>query len=450
MSRCGHCPFVAELRCRGEHMPGFCAQMQPRGATVGGSYRPPPRRDGRIRAALLSPSLHNGGAETWARMLLAHTDPRRVQWIGSGTLYPSDPRLLENVDQLAPRADGRAAVQAMLAQADVVVAWAIAELAELVAPLERVPPIVMVSHSPPESDWAVWCYHHHDMSAVARWVAVSPLAVPTIPGPGRDQARVIANAVEPRRLAASRHRPITWCLPRGAKVAGFLGRLSAEKNVAAMVELARRLPEPWHVVVVGWGTDREMLDRALADEPGMRLRVVGPVTHPGEALAGFDVLVQPSRYESFGLSAAEALLAGRPVVSTPVGLALVFPDACEVVPHDDPDAMAAAVVSARPRDVSRLAEILSPARFGREWTELLEETAATHRPPAPRREIPDNVYTRVNACPYRECDTGCKLTICRAGLGDRDHGHRTTLDHCIQCIISGHPTKNASSPKKLG
>lgn len=49
---------------------------------------------------------------------------------------------------------------------------------------------------------------------------------------------------------------------------------------------------------------------------------------------------------------------------------------------------------------------------------------------------PPGIGIKVNACEHRECNTGCRLTVCRAGRGDRDHGHRTTFANCVACITA--------------
>ena len=49
---------------------------------------------------------------------------------------------------------------------------------------------------------------------------------------------------------------------------------------------------------------------------------------------------------------------------------------------------------------------------------------------------PLGIGIQVNACEHRECNTGCRLTVCRAGKGDRDHGHRTTFANCVAYITA--------------
>ena len=83
---------------------------------------------------------------------------------------------------------------------------------------------------------------------------------------------------------------------------------------------------------------------------GGSVRILGPVSTIAvlERLAGASVVAVPSLYESFGLVAAEALRAGVPVVASNVGgLPAVIGDdgrAGSLVPVDDPDALALALV----------------------------------------------------------------------------------------------------------
>jgi glycosyltransferase involved in cell wall biosynthesis len=74
----------------------------------------------------------------------------------------------------------------------------------------------------------------------------------------------------------------TWGLPDGTRVAGYLGRLSPEKDPLAMARLIGSLPNEWHGVVVGEGHLRPVVE-AGANELGVadRVRLVGPIMRPG-------------------------------------------------------------------------------------------------------------------------------------------------------------------------
>lgn len=109
---------------------------------------------------------------------------------------------------------------------------------------------------------------------------------------------------------------------------GFIGRLGADKGVdvlAQAVKLLRTDPQgiPAVLVLAGEsrfvdGAARDQVRQALADlgEHCVRLGWVSPA----EFMAAVDLVVVPSVWEEpFGLVAAEAMSARRPVVATKVG-----------------------------------------------------------------------------------------------------------------------------------
>jgi len=120
-----------------------------------------------------------------------------------------------------------------------------------------------------------------------------------------------------------------WGLEGGADVLLFVGRFVPVKGLDLLLQALPEVVEehPGVRLLVAGGGDTEDADRraalALADRLGVAGRVtwLGPVTQP--ALAALyraaDLLVVPSRYESFGLAALEALACGTPVVATAVG-----------------------------------------------------------------------------------------------------------------------------------
>jgi glycosyltransferase involved in cell wall biosynthesis len=104
-----------------------------------------------------------------------------------------------------------------------------------------------------------------------------------------------------------------------------------------------------HLVVAGpdgWGVEAYEAAVAAAAHHGRIVRL-GFVDEPTRAdlLAGAELLALPSRYEGFGLTAGEALLAGVPVVATAAGaVPEVLGDAGLVVPVGDAEAFAAAML----------------------------------------------------------------------------------------------------------
>ena len=131
--------------------------------------------------------------------------------------------------------------------------------------------------------------------------------------------------------------------PRGADErlrVGFLGRLHPKKNLDLVIDAIARLPDHVELVVAGGGPLLERMQRH-AERRGVKERVewLGFVS-PDERtqfLERIDVLVMPSTFESFGMSAAEAMLEGVPViVSEATGIAEVIRrhSAGVVVPPD--------------------------------------------------------------------------------------------------------------------
>lgn len=148
----------------------------------------------------------------------------------------------------------------------------------------------------------------------------------------------------------------------GGRIVLFVGRLQPLKApdvaVRALAALDRHLPDdglPARLVVVGgssgagFGTVDPPRLRHLAAELGVEDRVAFLRPRPQWALAPLyraaDVVVMPSRSETFGLVALEAQACGTPVVAADVGglRSAVAAGAGTLVPGHDPAAYAAAL-----------------------------------------------------------------------------------------------------------
>ena len=110
--------------------------------------------------------------------------------------------------------------------------------------------------------------------------------------------------------------------PRGQRQClrvGFLGRIDPKKNLGLLIDAMAALPEEVHLTIAGDGpADLVGSLRLRADRLGVsdRLEWLGFVDSKERTrlLEGLDLLAMPSAFESFGLSAAEAMLHGVPVV----------------------------------------------------------------------------------------------------------------------------------------
>ena len=156
--------------------------------------------------------------------------------------------------------------------------------------------------------------------------------------------RVLPNPID---MAALRPRP---ALRRAHPVIALPGRLVHEKGhadaLAALACLGRSGSHP-QLEVLGDGPLRctlESLARALGLKS--RVRFLGALPHARmlDRMAAADLVLIPSRFEGFGLTALEAMALGRPVIATTAGgLPETVGPAGILVPPGDIDALAAAI-----------------------------------------------------------------------------------------------------------
>ena len=111
----------------------------------------------------------------------------------------------------------------------------------------------------------------------------------------------------------------------GEKIIGVVGRLRSEKGheflFRAMAGVLQSFPSV-RLLIVGDGPDKEKLkDIAVGLDIDKVIVWAGAKTQEETfSLYGImDVVVVPSQFEGFGLTAAEAMAAGVPVVATDVG-----------------------------------------------------------------------------------------------------------------------------------
>jgi phosphatidylinositol alpha 1,6-mannosyltransferase len=107
---------------------------------------------------------------------------------------------------------------------------------------------------------------------------------------------------------------------RGPFTIGYVGRLTAEKNVRSLARLEYALLAAQHrdfrIVIVGEGAEEIWLRRNMR-----QAEFTGVLTDKdlSRAFANMDILVFPSETDTFGLVVLEALASGVPTVVTAVG-----------------------------------------------------------------------------------------------------------------------------------
>jgi glycosyltransferase involved in cell wall biosynthesis len=186
--------------------------------------------------------------------------------------------------------------------------------------------------------------------------------------PGRLD--VVPNPVDLKRF----HATEPWEPPSGPLRIRFISRIAVRKGVELVVELSHRLDdlaEQIHLDVVGgeslWSDYRPLLRRLnprIASFDGG----VWP-DETAELYRSTDIFIQPSHYEPFALTVAEALASGVPVVvSDAVGAGeQVDRRCCRVFPAGD--------AAALEREVRALAIEMSQPDSARVLRQLAREEA---------------------------------------------------------------------------
>jgi glycosyltransferase involved in cell wall biosynthesis len=161
-------------------------------------------------------------------------------------------------------------------------------------------------------------------------------AVVPAPPLGRPQAAAVDRA---RSDLAADGRPVVLAV----------GRLAEQKGYRLLLDAAarwqRREPRPL-LAIAGQGPLAAELART-GQALDIDLRLLGQRADVAALLAAADVFVMASRWEGQPLSVQEALQAARPVVAVRVGgiADLTGADGALLVPPDDPDELAAAVLA---------------------------------------------------------------------------------------------------------
>lgn len=119
--------------------------------------------------------------------------------------------------------------------------------------------------------------------------------------------------------------------------------------VAALADIAERLPRPWVVLLAGRdGGSRADIEEAIAHAGlGNNIRLLGERSDVPQILAAADIgILPPTQNEGFSNAILESMAAGLPMVVTDVGgnaEAVIDGETGLVVPPHDPEALGAAI-----------------------------------------------------------------------------------------------------------
>jgi|694.fasta_scaffold52710_4 glycosyltransferase involved in cell wall biosynthesis len=293
--------------------PAACAYPQPM-LSCGQVRRKQP-----IRVVHVGPSFVCAGVESWLRAISSHCDPGILRFVRNVVTeeYAVDHELLHKTG--IPFSFGRDhAVQQAVLEADVVLVWGNVDPRYL-RPEGSGARVVFVAHGVGE-----WTRSALAMAApvVDHVVAVSTIVREEVCG--GFPTTVILNGVDQRHIACRESREEMrrrLGFTQEDFVVGFSGRFSPEKNAHLMIEACEKVQPGAKALLVGWGPLRyQLMDLCNERIPG-RFAFAMARDFLGDFYQVMDALCMPSEAEGFGLVAAEAMLHGVPVVSTPVGIA---------------------------------------------------------------------------------------------------------------------------------
>jgi glycosyltransferase involved in cell wall biosynthesis len=202
-------------------------------------------------------------------------------------------------------------------------------LGRLAARARGVPAVVHTIHGFPVHDYMPWL-ERRVLLAIERLAARCAHRILAVCDANRavalelgiasaDQLRVVVSGVsEGSVLAGSGARArAALQLPQDAPVVGTITRLMEQKApldfVAAAHQVVGKIADV-HVLIVGDGPMHSEVKAAVAEEP--RIHFLGFRDDVPDLLAAMDVVAFSSLWEGLGRALTEAVLAGKPIVTT--------------------------------------------------------------------------------------------------------------------------------------
>lgn len=194
-----------------------------------------------------------------------------------------------------------------------------------------------------------------DSTALAGWSPPAmnlPLPCPDDHRDGSDQAdRWSENPLSSLRSRRAGIPAGLSHIPLDAPIILWVGRLDPIKGLPGLIDAFQTLARQTtaHLLLAGDGPMRPVLERQIRDTNlTTRVHLLGPRRDVPDLLRAADLFVFPSRTEGLPNALLEAMAAGLPIVATDVPGCrdlIVHTVSGLLVPYDDPDALAAAMLT---------------------------------------------------------------------------------------------------------
>ncbi len=107
-------------------------------------------------------------------------------------------------------------------------------------------------------------------------------------------------------------------IPEGRFVVGFVGRLTAQKNVPLLLAALKQVPEA-QGVIIGDGELRTELETWVRNAGLSNVQFLGRRPQAADLMPAFDALCLPSKFEGLGLVLVEAMLRGVFIIGSRAG-----------------------------------------------------------------------------------------------------------------------------------
>ncbi|WP_424939820.1 glycosyltransferase [Aliiroseovarius sp. S253] len=215
--------------------------------------------------------------------------------------------------------------------------------------------------------------------AQGRWLATAGLVRPS-------QLGVIQSTVSYDTMRAIP-------APKGeTRVFGAIGRLDHQKGFDTLISAFKNVTTPnAKLRIYGTGPEEENLKRLAQDDP--RISFEGHHSDACRIYGEIDAVLMPSRWEAYGLVAAEALTAKRPVLAQAVdGLVDHVEFGAHLVNSSDIEAWTVAIDTAARKKIAIVATCnvtQSPEKnFATAWSKLVKDLCGELDTPSPFKPVP--------------------------------------------------------------
>lgn len=99
-------------------------------------------------------------------------------------------------------------------------------------------------------------------------------------------------------------------------VLGYVGRLSEEKNIFFLIDIMKKMPNNYVLIIIGDGLLKNKLDQYIYDNSLINVKMLGFKENVNEYMNVFDIFLLASHYESLGIVLIESQANGLPTLAS--------------------------------------------------------------------------------------------------------------------------------------